>query len=68
MCLAFPALVIELKGKKAIVSSGKEKRDVINNIINAGLGQWVLVQQGMIVERLSEEEAKESVKELQKFT
>ena len=66
MCLAFPAKVIELKGKKAIVAYWEEKKEVLNNIINAVVGEWVLVQHEMIVERLSKEEAKESLLLLQK--
>lgn len=62
MCLAIPAKVVELreKGQKAIIEQPGVKREVFNNIINASKGEFVLVQQGFIVERIEEEEAKET--------
>jgi hydrogenase expression/formation protein HypC len=60
--LAIPAKVVELreKGQKAIIEQPGVKREVFNNIINASKGEFVLVQQGFIVERIEEEEAKET--------
>ena len=60
MCLAIPAKVIEVKKDgKAVVEQPGVKREVLN-IINAAPGEFVVLQQGMIVERISEEEARES--------
>ncbi len=61
MCLAIPGKVVELheKGKKAVVEQPGVKREVLN-AINAKLGDFVLVQQGFIVEKLSQAEAEES--------
>ncbi|MDP6670433.1 MAG: HypC/HybG/HupF family hydrogenase formation chaperone [archaeon] len=60
--MAIPAKVVELreKGQKAIIEQPGVKREVFNNIINASKGEFVLVQQGFIVERIEEEEAKET--------
>ena len=62
MCLAIPAKVVELreKGQKAIVEQPGTRREVFNNLINASKGEFVLVQQGFIVERVEEKEAKET--------
>jgi len=62
MCLAIPAKVVELKerGKRAVVEQPGLKREVFNTVINARQGEWVLLQQGFIVERISEKEAKET--------
>ena len=62
MCLAVPAKVIELKenGQKAVIEQPGVTREVFNNVIKAKKGEFVLVQQGFIVERVSEKEAKES--------
>lgn len=62
MCLAIPAKVVELRenGQKAIIEQPGVKREVFNNLINAKKGEFVLVQQGFIVERIEEEEAKET--------
>ena len=53
MCLALEGKVVELKeqGKKAVVDFGKQKREYLN-VIKAGKGEKVLVQQGMVVEVL----------------
>jgi len=64
MCLAIPAKVVELKenGKKALIEQPGVQREVFNNVINARPGEFVLVQQGFIVERIDEREAKEALK------
>ena len=67
MCLAMPAKVIELRenGEKAVVEQLGSSREVFNNVVNAKKGDFVLLQQGFIVERLSEKEAREALKTLE---
>ena len=62
MCLAIAAKVIELKenGKKAIVEQGTVQREVLN-MIKAKRNEFVLVQQGFAVEKISEKEAIQSL-------
>jgi len=61
MCLAIPGKVIEAKKEgKAVIEQPGIRREVFNNVINAGIGEFVLVQQGFIVERIKETEAKEA--------
>lgn len=65
MCLACPAKVIELKqnGKIAVCEhEGFFRKKEAMNVEKAELGEWVLVQQGIVVEKLSEEEASELAK------
>ena len=59
MCLAIAAKVIELKenGKKAVVEQGETRREVIN-MAKAKKDEFVLVQQGFAVEKISKKEAK----------
>ena len=66
MCLAIPAKVVELKenGKKAIVEQGAEQRQVLN-LVEAEKGEFVLVQQGFAVEKISEKEARETFEALE---
>jgi len=63
MCLALPAKVVELRdsGQKAVVEQFGQRREVFNNVINACVGEFVLLQQGFIVERLGEKEAREAL-------
>ena len=63
MCLAAPAKVIELRdgGKTALVEQPGVRREA-GNIIGAKPGEFVLLQQGLIVERIPEREAKEALR------
>ena len=61
MCLAFPGKIKELRAGKALVDYGSEQREVMVAGIEIREGDWVLVQQGFVVEKLSEEEARESL-------
>ncbi len=65
MCLAIAAKVIELRndGKKAVVEQGETRREVLN-MAKAEKGQYVLVQQGFAVEKISEKEARETFEAL----
>lgn len=65
MCLAIAAKVIELKenGKKVVVEQGTVQREVLN-MIKAKKNEFVLVQQGFAVEKISEKEAKETLEAL----
>lgn len=67
MCLAIPAKVVELKEgkKKAVIEQPGARREVFNNLVNAKVGEFVLVQQGFIVERIAEKEAKEALEALE---
>ena len=67
MCLAIPAKVVGLKqsGKKAVIEQPGVKREVFNNLVNAKVGDFVLVQQGFIVEKIGEKEAREALEALE---
>jgi hydrogenase expression/formation protein HypC len=64
MCLAIPGQVAELKneGKVAVIDYGFEKREANNEFLKAKKGEWVLVQFRMAIQKVSEKEAKESLK------
>ena len=66
MCLAIAAKVIELKenGKKAVVEQGAVQREVLN-MAGAKKGEFVLVQQGFAVEKISEKDARETFEALE---
>ncbi|MFA4855086.1 MAG: HypC/HybG/HupF family hydrogenase formation chaperone [archaeon] len=62
MCLAVPAKVIALKenGKKVLVEQQGIEREAIN-MAKAKKGDFVLLQQGFAVEKISEKEALEAI-------
>jgi hydrogenase assembly chaperone HypC/HupF len=65
MCLAVPAKVVEEKGGKAVIEQFGQARLVFNNVVNARVGEFVLVQQGFIVEVLEEAEARKALEEIE---
>jgi hydrogenase expression/formation protein HypC len=62
MCLAIPAKVISIKEDKAKVDFGEGVlREVNVTLVNARVGDYVLVHAGYAIEVLSEKEALETI-------
>ena len=65
MCLAIPGKIIEIDKNKehAIVDYGEgTKRKANVTLVNAKIGDYVLVHAGFAIEVLKEKEAKETLK------
>lgn len=63
MCLAIPGKIKELKDKTAIVGYPSEEREVMMDPhIEIKPGDYVLVQMGMIIQKIPEKQAEESLK------
>lgn len=63
MCLAIPGQIVSLDKGLAIVDYRSEKREAIAKGIEVAVGDFVLVQFGMVVEKLDPLEAKTALKE-----
>ena len=61
MCLAIPGKVIRLEKDMAIVDYSGEQREAIFQGITLKKGDYVLVQQGIVIQKVSEKEALESI-------
>ena len=62
MCLAIPARVMSVKGEKAQVDFGEGVlRDVNVTLVDAKVGEYVLVHAGYAIQKMDEEEAKETL-------
>lgn len=61
MCLAIPGKVVEVTEDKATIDYGEEKREA-RNLINAKVGDYVIVQMGRVVQRVKKEDALKSIK------
>ena len=62
MCLAFPAKIIKLDGKDAVVEFHNVKRDIRVDLIGeCQIGDHVLVHAGFAINKLDEEAARETM-------
>jgi hydrogenase expression/formation protein HypC len=63
MCLAIPAKVISVEGDKAKVDFGESVlREVNITLVNAKVGDYVLVHAGYAIQVLEEKEALETIR------
>ncbi|MCP3682431.1 MAG: HypC/HybG/HupF family hydrogenase formation chaperone [bacterium] len=62
MCIAAPGKVIGINGKTATVDYMGEKRKAIIQGIKVKKGDYVLVNTGLVVQKMSEKDALESLK------
>ena len=63
MCVAVPAKVIEIYEHESLVDFGKIKKKVNTFFIeDIKIGDYVLIHAGCAVEKISEEEAIETIK------
>lgn len=62
MCLAIPARVVSVKGEKAQVDFGEGVlRDVNVTLVDAKIGEYVLVHAGYAIQKMDATEAKETL-------
>jgi hydrogenase expression/formation protein HypC len=68
MCLSIPAKVISIDGNTAIVSvGGAEYEANLEMVEDVKVGDYILLHTGLAIEKLSEEDALESLKVFQEF-
>ena len=61
MCLAIPAKVVEKKGDIAKVDFGGAMRDVNVSLVDAKVGDYVIVHAGFAIQILDEKDARETL-------
>ncbi len=71
MCLSVPAKIIKIQGTMGKVEfSGGVRRDVDMSLVDAKIGDYVIVHAGFAIEKLDEQSARESLEvwdEIEKF-
>lgn len=68
MCLSIPAKVESIESDMAQVSVGGAKYNAsLQMLENVSVGDYVLIHTGFAIQKISEEEAKESLKVFQEF-
>jgi len=61
MCLAIPGKIIEKDGSRGVVDYGGVTVDVRLDLVDAGIGDYVIVHTGFAIEVLDESDALESI-------
>ncbi|HYG57315.1 MAG TPA: HypC/HybG/HupF family hydrogenase formation chaperone [Symbiobacteriaceae bacterium] len=61
MCLAIPARVASVDGRRAVVEIQGNRREVDVTLVTVEPGQYVLVHAGVALQVLDEEEARETI-------
>lgn len=57
MCVASPGKIIEINGDTAVVDYSGNKTSVALGIVDAKIGDWVLVHAGLVIQVLPNDEA-----------
>lgn len=61
MCLGIPARVLSRAGRKGKADFGGVSREIDLSLVDAKVGDYVIVHAGFAIEILDEQEAKESL-------
>jgi len=62
MCLGIPAKILERNESAAVVELGGVRREISVMLIDdVSVGDWVIVHAGFAIEKLSEEEAEQTL-------
>ena len=61
MCLAIPGKVISIEGDRAKVDFGGVRREINISLVDASIGEYVIVHAGFAIEILDQEEAEKTL-------
>jgi len=63
MCLAIPGKIIKIDGMEALIEyPGETRRAFLGDDVKAKINDFVLVQMGVVIKKISAKEAKISLK------
>lgn len=57
MCVASPGKIIEINGDTSVVDYSGNKTNAALGIVDAKIGDWVLVHAGLVIQVLPDDEA-----------
>jgi hydrogenase expression/formation protein HypC len=67
MCLSVPAKVLEVRRGKAVVESRGWTREVDASLVTPAVGDYVLIQMGVVLEVMDREAALETLRVLDRL-
>jgi hydrogenase expression/formation protein HypC len=62
MCLAIPGKIVSIKGDIAVVDFGGVQRETNVSLVEARMGDYVVVHAGFAIQTVDEEDARETLK------
>ena len=62
MCLAIPGKIIDINGDVGDVDFGGVTKQTNISMVNAKVGDWVVIHAGFAIEVMDEEDAQETIK------
>ncbi len=62
MCLAIPGKIVDITKDTALIEYGKEKREANCSLIDCKVGDYVIVSNMMVIDKVDKKEAEESLK------
>ena len=62
MCLAVPGKIVSLHGSIAVVDFGGVQRETNVSLVEAKVGDYVIVHAGFAIQIVDEEDARETIK------
>jgi len=62
MCLAMPAKILSIEGDEAEVDFGGAIRKTNVSMVDAKVGEYVIIHAGFAIQKVDEEEAMETLK------
>lgn len=65
MCLSVPAKVLEVRDGRAVVESRGWRREVDASLVAPAVGDYVLVQMGVVLEIMDPKDAREALEVLE---
>ena len=67
MCLAIPMKIVERDGDSGIVETSGVKKNVFLSLVDAKIGDYVLVHAGVAIGKVEEKEAEETMAMLEEL-
>lgn len=64
MCIAIPAKILKINGNEAIADFGGVKRGIRTDLVDAKIGDYVIVHTGYAIQKMDEKDAGESLRYL----
>ena len=67
MCLAIPYKIVSIDGNTAHVKCGEVEKDAKVDLIDAKVGDYIMMQAGIAIEKLDVKDAEKMLEEISKI-